>query len=174
MVLYILVFIFFSGLYLCLFHTPFFKFQQVLFYRGLALLFITVLVSFTTAFLLARRNKEFKLYLESVIGAVIVSASINLALFVLLPVTFDRSVSTYLLSTLDSEATPSCRGMTKKQLEKVLIDQYIVKNKALQKRIIEQEEIGFISGTGECVSLTDRARKFLQLKQITEKLYNLR
>lgn len=174
MLLYILVFISFSGLYLFLFHIPLFTFQHVLFYRGLLLLTATAVISFTSAFFLAHKNKAFSVYLESIISAVIVSISINFAIFVLLPVTFDRSVSTYLLSTLNTRATPSCRGLTKKQLEGVLIDQYIVKNKALQKRIIEQEEIGFISDNGECITLTDRARTFLRLKQITEELYNLR
>lgn len=173
-VTYAVAFILFSGLYLFLFHTPLFSFQQVLFYRGLWLLSTTVLFSVAVILLLAHNEKGFKPYLESVISAVIVSVSINLVIFTLLPVTFDRSVSTYLLSTLDSTTAPNCSGLTKQQLEKTLIDQYIVKNNALQKRIIEQTEIGFIKSSGECISLTDRARNFLQLKRAVEKMYDLR
>lgn len=165
------IFILFTAVYILLFRTPIFNFQKVLFYRGISLLFLTFIL-FILIILFA--NRSYEVNLETLIAAIIVSLSINLSLFVVFPVTFERSVTTYLLDTLKNNGNSSCRGLTKPQLETKLIDDYIVKKKAIDKRVYEQKTINFIKEENKCIQLTKSALNFLKFKDIISKIYYLK
>jgi hypothetical protein len=167
---YVSVFTIFTTLYLLMFNTQLFAFQKVLFYRGITLLIVNFFIFLFIAIFV---NKKFKSNFETLLAAIIVSASINLSLFVVLPVTFERSVTMYLLRSLNENRINSCGGLTKEQLEEKLINQYIIKNKAIDKRINEQELINFISNN-QCVSITKKAKNFLNLSEIIERIYNIK
>ena len=169
--IYVITFLIFTLIFLFLFRTSIFISQLVLFYRGILLLFLTTIFVFTLAFLFKRL---FKNRIESLIGAILVSASINLSLLVVFPVTFDRSITTYLLNILKESQNNSCRGLTKTEMEEKLIDDYVNKKKAITKRIEEQRIINFVDMNNQCVSLTPRGSNFLKFSEIVKKLYNIK
>ncbi len=139
--------------------------QKVLFYRGVSLLLLTIILftifSFIYYFKFSKKN------IESIIAAVIVSAAIHLSIFVVFPVTFERSVTMYLLNTLSQSQ------MTKSQLENKLINEYFIKNKAIDKRLNEQKIIDIISNHQKQLQLTQQGRNFLKFSKIIEKIYGI-
>jgi len=163
--IYFLIFILFSVCYLALFHTPLFRFQKVLFYRGIGLLFFTIILFFIFEIIyylkFSRKN------IESILAAIIVSSAIHLAIFVLLPVTFERSVTMYLLNTL------SQNKLTKSQLEDKLIKEYIIKNKAIDKRVIEQKFIHVVDDSQKKLQLTKQGINFLRFSEVIKKIYGI-
>lgn len=166
---YLGIFVLFTAIYLCLFRTPLLISQQVLFYRGLGLLFITVIV--TLILLLILRNK-LKLNSETLIASIVMSLSINLVFFVVFPVTFERSVTMYVLNKLNtSKQTQNCQGLNKNDLEKDFIKNYVIKNQAMQKRIIEQKIINMINEEDNCISISSRGRSFVDFSRVIERIY---
>lgn len=167
---YFFIFFFFTLIYLFLFNTPIFSSQKVLFYRGIVLLIIATVIN---SILLLITRRILKTNLETLIAAILVSASINLSLFVVLPVTFERSVTMFLFNTLKNGSDNNCKGLTKSQLEEKLINEYII-NKAIDKRVYEQSIIGLISKNNQCYQLTPRALDFLKITEIIGKLYGFK
>lgn len=168
---YISVFVFFSLLYILMFRTQLFSAQKILFYRGLMLL--TTLTVLFLVLITAFSSKKQNLNFESLFAAVLVSASINLSIFVVFPVTFERSVTMYLLNILGENTNNSCRGLSKSQLESRLINNYIIEKKAVDKRLEEQKVINFLSEDKRCIQLTQSALNFLKFEQMMGKIYNI-
>ena len=98
----------------------------------------------------------------------IISFSFNLVFFVVFPVTFERSVTMYLLKKIAD------KKISKKELEKNLINEYIIRNKALDKRISEQKVIDFIKEKDGYLWLTEEAKKFIDWSKIINHWYNLK
>lgn len=167
---YLFIFLSFTFLYLFSFHTNIFISQSVLFYRGLMLL---GLVSLFFIFIFFIFHKKVSFSLESLIAALILSISINLSIFIVFPVTFERSVTMYILNTLKKFENNSCGGLNKKELENLLVNEYVIKNKAVDKRINEQKVIDFIEEKNQCFGLTLKSKKFLKFSEIISFLYNL-
>ena len=169
---YFIVFILFTVTYLGLFYTSIFSYQQVLFYRGLLYLVLTSLGVFAMILLVSIRLKY--RYFESMFAALVLALSIHLNFFVVFPVTFERSISMYLLTTLEKNRITSCGGLTKEQMKEGLINTFVVEKDALQKRIIEQSIINMIGKNEDCYMVTDQAKRFLRFSQIIKTLYNIK
>ena len=169
---YLVVFIFFTLIYVSSFHLPLFIHQDVLFYRGISLLILVT--SFFLLLLIILFNATSSYSLQTFIAALAVAVSINLTFFVIFPVTFDRSVTMFLLNTLDSQDQKAqCSGLTKEALEDSLVNEYIKKQEALDRRIQEQAVTNFIKSNDNCVQITVPGRKFLDLSRLVATLYNL-
>lgn len=165
-------FIIFTLIFLSFFHIPFLSSQTILFYRGLTLLTFTILICLSIVLII--HFKFFKLHIESLLAAVLISAAIHLSLFVVFPVTFDRSVTMYLLSVLEeNKHDQSCKGLTRSRLEQRLINEYIVKKKAVDRRIKEQKLIDFVNDKEKCIQLTERGSNFLNFARLIKKIYSL-
>ncbi len=162
----------FTLVFLLLFRTPLFADQHILFYRGIGLLVVTFVIG---ALIIAL----YSWYVttdttQSLIAALVTSAAIHLAIFVVFPVTFDRSVTMYLLNTL--EAAPlqnSCHGYSATELEELLIKEYVQEHGAIARRIKEQSIIDMLTPNNACVSLTERGSRFLEFSRTVGWLYNL-
>ncbi|MGB9707283.1 MAG: hypothetical protein ACPL1D_00825 [Microgenomates group bacterium] len=160
---YIVFFLLFTLTYLCFFHLPILTFIRIFFYRGIILLFINTLIwMFFLIYL-----KKFPL--ERIISLILISFSINLSVFVVFPVTFERSVTMYLLTRIND----SGQCISKDQLEKDLINEYIIKGKALNKRIEEQSAINFLKEKDDCIISTEKNKMFIEFSKFVNKLYNL-
>ncbi|PJA55909.1 hypothetical protein CO165_01080 [Candidatus Roizmanbacteria bacterium CG_4_9_14_3_um_filter_33_18] len=169
---YSTVFVLFSIFFLLLFHSPLFTNETVLFYRGISLLSVTTLVFLPLIFL--TYFKLPKVNIESLMAAIIVSAAIHLSLFIIFPVTFERSVTMYILTSLqNSQPSSMCSGLTKNQVQELLINDYIVKKKAVDKRMQEQGVINFIKIKEDCISVTPKATNFIYFSEFVKKLYNI-
>lgn len=167
---YFTIFGLFSLVFLLLFRTPLFASQTVLFYRGNILLALTLIMLFLISGL---QRRIFKVRFETVLAAIIMSASIHLAIFVVFPVTFDRSVTMYLLNRLNTSQSPTCQGLTPQQMEQLFIKEYVKRDQAIARRVKEQSIINILREQNNCVSLTSRGRSFLNLSELIKKLYNL-
>lgn len=168
---YLLTFLFFTLLFVLSFHAPLFKTQTVLFYRGILLLLTTTIVCSLLLFLF---RQKFKLETQSFIAALTISLSFHLSFFVIFPVTFDRSVTMYLLSTLAKKpASQNCPGIGKSALKEAFITEYVKENRAIERRIYEQSFINFVKEEKECVTLTSKGHRFLNFSLFIKKLYGI-
>lgn len=164
------VFIFFSIIYIALFKTPVLNTIVVLFYRGNLLLLATFLICLL---IITIFKKRLAISWETLFAALIMSASIHLAIFVVFPVTFDRSVTMYLLNRLNTSRSPTCQGLSAKQMENLLIKEYVKRDQAIFRRIQEQSVINMLEQSNQCVSLTPRGQGFLKFSKFLKALYNI-
>lgn len=169
---YISLFLLFSAVYVLLFHSPLFSGQKVLFYRGLFLLIVALLL---VSFLLFTVRSKLHIRLESIIAGLMLCVSIHLMLFVVFPVTFDRSVTMFLLENINDNKNPlsSCSGMGDVNLKKRFIESYVHKKDAIGRRISEQTVIGFVNGSADCRTLSPGAKAFLQFSDTVSRIYGL-
>ena len=66
------------------------------------------------------------------------------------------------------------KKISKKELEKNLISEYIIKDKALDKRINEQKVIDFIREKDGYLWITERTKKFINWSELISEWYNLK
>jgi len=168
---YFIILILFSFLFILSFHTPLFLEQRVLFYRGL---FLLLIITFTTLIICLFLNKYFfKVSFETLFASLILAFCFNLSFFIVFPVTFDRSVTTYLLSAIkEKSGTQTCGGLPEKQLEQLFIDEYVLDQKAVSRRIKEQSIIKTVEKDRDCVKLTQRGDNLLNFLNLIKKLYS--
>jgi len=137
---------------------------KILFYRGVILALLAAAVVFV-AFALLFRGRDPAL----VIASAAVSFSLNVCFLVLLPVTVDRSVTVYLLSTIDRQDD---RVLNSTALEQAFIKGYVVDMRAIDRRIDEQRRSGNISvGTDGKVRLTGQGRRFMRFSRMVARLF---
>jgi hypothetical protein len=169
---YVGVFALFSVLYLGSFHTPLLGSEEVLFYRGVLLLAL-VFILFAAVIVFLYWG-GYIVRLESAAAALVASAAIHLAIFIVFPVTFDRSVTMYLLYALErSPQAQSCSGYSPTELEQTFLREYVGEQAALARRVEEQEIINMVDVSGQCIALTKRGEKFLQFSRAFGALYGV-
>jgi amino acid transporter len=163
--IYLTTFLVFSLFYLLLFQTPLFSSMGVLFYRGVLLLLFSFLL-FVAGYFVLRKKIEIKE--ETFFAALVLSFSLHLAFFVVFPVTFERSVTMFFLREL------SLAPVSSEDLEKTLIEDYVIGGNAVAKRIAEQKIIGFIDDRHEYLQITKKGRKFLDFADVISRIYGLK
>ena len=171
--IYIHVFFSFTLVYIYLFHTSVFNNEEILFYRGIK---ITMLVSFLYLFIILILYKSLKKNLETYISALVMSVSINLCIFIVAPVTVDRSVTVFILKSLARNINSvGCKsGVSIADLQNELINTYIIKQAALSRRIKEQTKIQNIDVKNNmCVEIKNNGRNTINLFKIITYIYNL-
>lgn len=168
---FFLIFIIFSFIYFLSFHIPLLNSFQILFYRGIVSLCLTYLFTFVLIYLLKRNRVYFEeLGSGSVIAALLVSACIHLSFFILFPVTYERSVSMYLLYTLQNH-----KVLKKEEMKTLLIREYINEKDAVGKRLEEQSYSSFITGNDiNGIQLTQRGKIFLYVSNIIKRIYGIK
>ena len=138
---------------------------SILFYRGIALAMVAALVTGIIAMWPARRTSDSSLP----IAAAALSLSFNICFLVLLPVTVDRSVSVYLLSTIEQRQHS---GVTSAQLERSFVDGYVVRMGAIDRRIDEQRKSGNVTvDAGGKVHLTRQGERFMSFSRLIARLF---
>lgn len=138
---------------------------SILFYRGVALAIAAAVLTGLVGLWLGRRTNDSSLP----IAAAALSFSFNVCFLVLLPVTVDRSVSVYLLSTIEQQQDA---GIDAERLQSAFIDGYVINMGAINRRIDEQRKSGNIAvaPNGE-VHLTQRGRHFMELSRLVAQLF---
>jgi hypothetical protein len=138
---------------------------SILFYRGVALAIAASLITGAIAVWPARRLGDSALP----IAAAALSLSFNICFLVLLPVTVDRSVSIYLLSTVERRQDA---GIDALGLQRAFIDDYVVRMGAIGRRIDEQRVSGNITVASDgTVHLTKQGRRFMALSRVVARLF---
>jgi hypothetical protein len=137
----------------------------ILFYRGVALAVVVALIVGCVAALLGRRSNDSSLPL----AAAAVSLAFNICFLVLLPVTVDRSVSVFLLSTIERRQDA---GVDSRGLERAVVDDYVVNMRAVDRRIGEQRKSGNITVDPDGkIHLTRQGERFMVLSRVVARLF---
>jgi hypothetical protein len=153
------------GIYLLLFWAGVGASVTILFYRGVVLAIAAALLVCLVGIFTGRRSKDNLLP----VAAAATTLSFNICFLVLLPVTVDRSVSVYLLSTIERQQD---EGTDPSALQRAFIDGYVVKMGAVQRRIDEQRKSGnlTVSRDGK-VRLTNQGEEFMRLSRLVARLF---
>ena len=138
---------------------------RILFYRGVALAVVAAVLTGVAAAWMMRRDPDSSL---AVAGAAL-ALSFNLCFLVLFPVTVDRSVTVYLLSTIERQNEG---GVSAGELQRDFIDGYVVKMGAIDRRIDEQVRSGNVTVTADGKAhLTDQGRRFMAFSRLVARLF---
>jgi hypothetical protein len=152
-------------IYILLFSAGIAGSMSILFYRGLVLGSAAAALTGLVGLWLARRSSDRSLP----IAAAALSFSSNVCFLVLLPVTVDRSVSVYLLSTIEQQQQS---GIDADGLQRAFIDGYVIKMGAVGRRIDEQRKSGNIDVDAQGrVRLTRQGERFLELSRTVARLF---
>ncbi len=134
-------------------------FNGLVFYRGLTACLVVFFIHWFAMLFIYRgaKNPQGLLNLNPFSVAVIVLC-FNACFLTIFPVTVDRSVTTFLLEEIKKNP-----GMTHEELEKLMIDDYIVRRQAIKRRIEEQLVTGNITYENGRVNLNKQGEGFLDL-----------
>jgi hypothetical protein len=138
---------------------------RILFYRGIILAIAAAIVTGIAALWPARRTRDSALP----IAAAALSLSFNICFLVLLPVTVDRSISVYLLSTIERE---QAEGIDGPALQRAFVDGYVVRMDAVGRRIDEQRTTGNVTVAPDGkIHLTSQGRRFMALSRTVARVF---
>jgi len=139
--------------------------MTILFYRGIVLAVgVAVVIGLLAAWIGARSGDS-----SLPIAAAALSLSFNVCFLVLFPVTVDRSVTVYVLSTIERRQDS---GVDPAALQRAFVDGYVVKMGAVDLRLREQAKSGNIAvGADGKVRLTPQGRRFMQFSRIVARLF---
>ena len=140
---------------------------SILFYRGLAnLAVVTPVLMLLLAALLRLRWPAGALAARDAVAAAIVAIALNLAAFVVGPVTVDRSVSVYMLSRL--AAAP----VTADELATAFTTEYVRDWDQIDRRLKEQIASRNVEETPDGrYRLTAQGRSFMATAQVMSRLF---
>ena len=149
-------------------------FGGIVFYKGLLAAFILFSVTFISAFtfLLKKRSSSFTEAATaiSLLNSSFAAVAFNVIFLITFPVTFDRSVSTYLLGQIHKNKTISTSA-----LEEIFINDYVISREAIKRRINEQELTGnIIINADDTVQLTQQGERFIEFEKLIKKIFLLR
>ncbi|MEJ7927249.1 hypothetical protein WG908_10845 [Sphingobium sp. AN641] len=141
-------------LYVGLIRSPMLADMPVLFYRGLALAFVAALLLCSVGAILRRR---LGLDISTLLGAVTISLSFNICFLVIFPVTFDRSITMFLLARIERQDGQ----LDRKGLEGVFVTEYLDEMQQIDRRIAEQSLSGNIRVSHGRISITPQGKQLL-------------
>ena len=133
---------------------------SIYFFDGIYLLIIASIINY-----LIFRNK-----MKNVLILVITVFSMNFGFFVLLPVSYERSVSVELLTNLSNESVNS--ELTKDDIRNEII-KITSTEEFTNKRIEEQLYTGYIEKTDNGFTISQTVKNFLTLKNFISKIFNI-
>lgn len=168
MATHFLVFILASAFFIFSFHTPLFRNITIFFYRGIALLLLTALLTAVLLYYLKKsRYGDFICYYDIILSVVIIF-SLNLIFFTHVPVTADRSLSVFLLGYLDEHPEEAYSAA---EIKQAFLDRYIDKNRNIEKRFNEQLISGNIAEEGVGYRITDQGALLIKFYKMMAKLF---
>lgn len=156
-VLYIISF----GFMVLLIRLPLLKGMHVLMYRGIVMIVIAGILAALLLVLYRKWRKITWLSAKDVVLVFILTCSINMVFFTLIPVTVERSVSVFMLSYMDKY---SDRTYTQDEVAEIFIDKYVNEYEAFEKRFDEQLTTGSIEQNADgTYSITDKGRFIVKM-----------
>ena len=141
-------------LYVALIRSLLLGYVAILFYRGVAIAGVTALI-LLFAGIVARHRLN--LPPETLVGAVALSLAFNISFLIVFPVTFDRSITMFLLARIErQDGQLDAAG-----LEQVYVRQYLGDMRQIDRRIAEQSLSGNIRVDQGRIHITPQGRKLL-------------
>ncbi len=157
--LYAVIYLVCSLLFVALFHTGFLKSISVLMYRGIAFIILTGLLA---AIVMGVVRKFWKFVtVRDIIMMFVIFCCVNTVLFTLVPVTVERSVSVFMLSYMDENPD---KTFTQDSVGEIFTAKYVNEYGAFEKRFNEQVVTGTIKQNADgTYSITDRGRSIVKI-----------
>ncbi|MBE7200394.1 MAG: hypothetical protein INR70_21680 [Parafilimonas terrae] len=154
--------------FVLLFRTDLWSGVTILFYRGLILLGIAFLLTLPALVALAGLGRAWGLRRRDALGACMLSLSVNLSVFVVLPVTVDRSISTFLLAQM--AAHPQER-YSPERARAVFETVYLGAFRQMERRLAEQQASGNVVAVGDGYVITEQGRAFIRLAGLVARVF---
>ena len=152
--IYAVIYLVCSAMFVGLFHTGLLKNVNVLMYRGLAFIILTGIIAATVMGVI-RRFWKF-VTIRDIIMMFVIFCCVNTLIFTLVPVTVERSVSVFMLSYMDEN---SDKTFTQDSVGKVFTAKYVNDYSAFEKRFNEQVVTGTIKQNPDgTYSITNKGR----------------
>jgi hypothetical protein len=151
---YIVIYLVCSLMFVGLFHTGLLKGMNVLMYRGIAFIVLTGIIA---AIVMGIVRKFWKFVtIRDIIMMFVIFCCVNTVIFTLVPVTVERSVSVFMLSYMDEN---SDKTFTQESVGEIFTAKYVNEYGAFEKRFNEQVVTGTIKQNADgTYSITDRGR----------------
>lgn len=144
-------------------------FNGLVFYRGLVACLIVFFIHwFAMLYFSKGKIAATGVFSLNAFSVATVVLCFNACFLTIFPVTVDRSVTTFLLEEIEKKP-----GMTPEELERIMIDDYIVRRQAIQRRIEEQLVTGNITFENGQVNLNKQGKGFLDLCRMIRKIFML-
>ena len=152
--IYAVIYVVCSLMFVALFHTGLLKGMNVLMYRGIAFIILTGTVS---AIVMGVVRKFWKFVtIRDIIMMFVIFCCVNTVIFTLVPVTVERSVSVFMLSYMDEN---SDKTFTQDSVGEIFTSKYVNDYGAFEKRFNEQVVTGTIKQNEDgTYSITERGR----------------
>ncbi len=166
---YILGFLFGTIVFIGLFSTSLFANIDILFYRGIILLFISCIGTALLSLFVMKKVVGNKFDARDVAVIICMIFSLNLVFFTLVPVTVDRSVTVFILQEIGKN-----RNVTKEQMQKDLYTDYIVRQKAVERRFYEQQKSGTVAKGKKGYFLTPQGESLLSSFAVIRTLFHIK
>ena len=157
--IYAVIYVVCSLMFVALFHTGLLKGMNVLMYRGIAFIVLTGIVS---AIVMGIIRKFWKFVtIRDIIMMFVIFCCVNTVIFTLVPVTVERSVSVFMLSYMDEN---SDKTFTQESVGEIFTTKYVNDYGAFEKRFNEQVVTGTIEKNADgTYSITERGRFIVKI-----------
>ncbi|MBR3581201.1 MAG: hypothetical protein IKN95_09435 [Lachnospiraceae bacterium] len=156
-VLYVISFL----LLILLIRIPLLKGMHVLMYRGIVMIVLAGILASVLLVVFKKWRKITWLSAKDVVLVFILTCSINMVFFTLIPVTVERSVSVFMLSYMD---TYSDRTYTEDEVAEIFVEKYVDEYGAFEKRFDEQLTTGtIVQNEDGTYSITDKGRFIVKM-----------
>ncbi|MEL6064104.1 MULTISPECIES: hypothetical protein [unclassified Methylobacterium] len=156
------------GTFVLLFQTDLWSGVTILFYRGLLLLVVAFLLTLAAAVALTGLGRAWGLRRRDALGACVLSLSLNLSGFVVLPVTVDRSVSVFLLGQMAAHPDESFDA---DRARAVFDAVYLGTFRQMERRLAEQKASGNVAPRGDGYVITPQGRAFIRFAGLIARLF---
>lgn len=167
---YAVLYVFSFLLLILLIRIPLLKGMHVLMYRGIVMIILAGILASVLLVVFKKWRKIEWLSAKDVVLVFILTCSINMVFFTLIPVTVERSVSVFMLSYMD---TYSDRTYTEDEVAKIFVEKYVDEYGAFEKRFDEQLTIGTIVQNADgTYSITDKGRFIVKLFRLISDVFD--
>jgi Zn-dependent protease with chaperone function len=145
-----------------------------LFFRGVGFLVVLSVALFILGLILrAMRDPFDRGSVETLFSAVVLAFAVNFAFFVIVPVTIDRSVTTFMLASMETKAGEA-GAFSKSDIETIMEDNYLRAFDAVGRRLEEQIVSGNIADDGAGgYNLTQQGTDFLEFARSVADVYGI-
>ncbi|AMK24023.1 MULTISPECIES: hypothetical protein [unclassified Sphingobium] len=141
-------------LYIGLIRSPLLSDVGILFYRGIIIAGLAALLMLIAGLLLRHR---LRLDHPTLVGAIALSLSFNICFLITFPVTFDRSITMFLLARIERHDG----ALDTARLEQLYVREYLGDMRQIDRRVAEQTLSGNIRIDQGRIHITPQGRRLL-------------
>jgi len=170
LLLYVVSFFIGTAIFVDLFHSVLFRGIDVFFYRGIALLFVACVIVGIALIIAWKRFPGF-FSLKDIYIIILTLVSVNLLFFTHVPVTAERSMSIFLLDYMNKNPE---KIISKEELTRVFLEQYVVADDNIQKRIHEQLVSGDITLKENGYQLTNQGKLLMKMYGVVASVFGIK